>query len=281
MTCGGSLRCNGRAGIQTRCGPKASALRAGLCEKPLGFKERFALQFCRRVSDFCASGRQCSRRLSSFFLFCLLWNEGNYILVFIALVSTVRGVQPCLVRKRLVNHLSICGSRAPNPCEILIILEKILRGEAEIRDDSGLGVNVPREEAVLFAPIRACLGPQPWCCHGPLWLGLAVAVTQSKGMWGTGEAGEGMAAGGGVLLCLQRPHVGGSTLEKMRVFTLWRLADGISRGHPTPKLVGKHLATRRCMQILAPDRLPPIPTTWEMERGMADHRPIEEEEGPR
>lgn len=38
---------------------------------------------------------------------------------FIALVSMVHGVQPCLVRKWLMNHLSICGSQSPNSCEIL------------------------------------------------------------------------------------------------------------------------------------------------------------------
>lgn len=38
---------------------------------------------------------------------------------FIALVSTVQGVQLCLVRKWLVNHLNVYGSQVPNSCEIL------------------------------------------------------------------------------------------------------------------------------------------------------------------
>lgn len=52
-------------------------------------------------------------------------------------------------------------------------------------------------------------------------------------------------------------------------------------GLPTPEWVVKHLSVHYCMQILDPDHLSPILTTGEMDGGMANHRPIGEEEEPR
>ena len=105
--------------------------------------------------------------LESFLHFCLLWKKGDYILVFIALVSTVHGVQPCLVRNWPVNHLCVCGSQAPHSWEILkLCLRRIHMWGWDHRGLGGCSGCSWRRRSFLL-PSGAWLRLQPWHCHPP------------------------------------------------------------------------------------------------------------------
>lgn len=95
---------------------------------------------------------------------------------------------------------------------------------------------------VLLLPSRA------WTCP--------VAATQSRGIGGTREAGEGMGSGkwcaGALflscrqeLMLLEIRHVGS-------IYTI-EISKQYKPGLPTRKLVVQHLPAHHCMQVLDPD----------------------------